>query len=94
MKAFTLQPMAGANGEFTGVMLIAAYHRDKGNRKTKIIIPDSAHGTNPASATLAGYDVVNIPSRDGIIDPEELEAVLDDEVAALMMTCPQYPRPV
>ena len=88
MKAFTLQPMAGANGEFTGVMLIAAYHRDKGNRKTKIIIPDSAHGTNPASATLAGYDVVNIPSRDGIIDPEELEAVLDDEVAALMMTCP------
>ena len=88
MKAFTLQPMAGANGEFTGVMLIAAYHRDKGNHKTKILIPDSAHGTNPASATLAGYEVVNIPTHNGIIDPEELESALDDGVAALMMTCP------
>ena len=88
MAGFTLQPMAGANGEFTGVMLIAAYHRDKGNRKTKIICPDSAHGTNPASATLAGFEVVNIPSRDGMIDPDALEAALDDDVAALMMTCP------
>lgn len=88
MQAFTLQPMAGAHGEFTGAMLIAAYHRDKGNKKTKIIIPDSAHGTNPASATLAGFEVVNIPSKDGIVDPDALEAVLTDEVAALMMTCP------
>lgn len=88
MKAFTLQPMAGAHGEFTGVMLIAAYHRDKGNKKTKIIVPDAAHGTNPASAALAGYEVVNIPSKDGMVDPEALEAALDDEVAALMMTCP------
>ena len=88
MTAFTLQPMAGAHGEFTGAMLIAAYHRDKGNKKTKIIIPDSAHGTNPASATLAGFEVVNIPSKDGIIDPDTLEAALTDDVAALMMTCP------
>lgn len=88
MKAFTLQPMAGAQGEFTGVMLIAAYHRDKGNKKTKILIPDAAHGTNPASAALAGYEVVNIPSKDGMVDPEALEAALDDDVAALMMTCP------
>ncbi len=88
MHAFTLHPMAGAHGELTGVMLIAAYHKDKGNRKTKIICPDSAHGTNPASAALGGYEVVNIESKNGIVDPDALEAVLDDEVAALMMTCP------
>ena len=88
MDAFTLHPLAGAHGELTGVMLIAAYHKDRGNKKTKIICPDSAHGTNPASAALAGYDIVNIPSRDGIVDPEALEAVLTDEVAGFMMTCP------
>lgn len=88
MKAFTLQPMAGAHGEFTGVALIAAYHRDKGNKKTKIICPDAAHGTNPASAILAGYDVIEIPSKDGIVDPEALEAALTDDVAGVMMTCP------
>ena len=57
MDAFTLHPMAGAHGELTGVMLIAAYHKDRGNHKTKIIVPDSAHGTNPASAALAGFDI-------------------------------------
>jgi glycine dehydrogenase subunit 2 len=88
MHAFTLHPMAGAHGELTGVMLIAAYHRDKGNKKTKIICPDSAHGTNPASAALGGYEVVNVESKDGIVDPEALEAVLDNDVAAVMMTCP------
>lgn len=88
MKAFTMQPMSGANGEFTGVMLIAAYHKDKGNKKTKIIVPDSAHGTNPASAMMAGYEIVNIPSKDGMIDPDVLEAALTNDVAALMMTCP------
>ncbi len=88
MDAYTLQPMAGAHGEFTGAMLIAAYHRDKGNKKTKVICPDAAHGTNPASAVLAGYEVVNIVSKDGIIDPEALEAALTDDVAAVMMTCP------
>ncbi len=88
MAACTLHPMAGAHGEFTGVMLIAAYHKAKGHKKTKIICPDAAHGTNPASAALAGYEVVSIPSRDGMVDPEALEAVLDDQVAGLMMTCP------
>lgn len=88
MEAFTSQPMAGANGELTGALLIAAYHKHKGNKKTKIICPDAAHGTNPASAVLAGFEVVNIESKDGIVDPEALEAVLDDSVAAVMMTCP------
>jgi glycine dehydrogenase subunit 2 len=88
MDAYTLHPMAGAHGELTGVMLIAAYHRDKGNRKTKIICPDSSHGTNPASAAIAGFDVVTVESKDGIVDPEALRAVLDDEVAGMMMTCP------
>jgi len=88
MKAFTLHPMAGAHGELTGVMIIAAYHKDKGNKKTKIIVPDSAHGTNPASAHIAGFEVVNLPSKDGIVDPEELAKVLDDDVAGMMMTCP------
>ncbi len=88
MDAFTLQPLAGAHGELTGAMLIAAYHNQKGNKKSKIIVPDSAHGTNPASAAIAGYEVVSIESKDGIIDPQALKDKLDDEVAALMMTCP------
>ncbi|OBQ46677.1 aminomethyl-transferring glycine dehydrogenase subunit GcvPB [Halodesulfovibrio spirochaetisodalis] len=88
MDAFTSQPMAGANGELTGALIIAAYHKDKGNKKTKIICPDAAHGTNPASAVLAGYEVVNIESKDGIVDPEALEAALDEDVAGVMMTCP------
>jgi glycine dehydrogenase subunit 2 len=88
MNAYTLHPMAGAHGELTGVMLMAAYHRDKGNKKTKVIVPDSAHGTNPASAAIAGYEVVSIESRDGIVDPEALREVLDDDVAGMMMTCP------
>lgn len=88
MEAFTMQPMAGAQGELTGILLISAYHRFKGNRKTKVIVPDSAHGTNPATASMAGYEVINIASKDGVVDPEALAAVLDDSVAALMMTCP------
>ena len=88
MAGFTLHPMAGAHGELAGCMLIAAYHHAKGNVKKKVICPDSAHGTNPASAALAGYEVVNIESVDGIVDPAKLAEVLDDETAALMMTCP------
>jgi glycine dehydrogenase subunit 2 len=88
MSAFTLQPMAGAQGELTGALLIAAYHRARGNKKTKIICPDSAHGTNPATAALAGFEVINLDSQGGLITPEALGAVLDDSVAALMMTCP------
>ncbi|MDR3358663.1 MAG: aminomethyl-transferring glycine dehydrogenase subunit GcvPB [Desulfovibrio sp.] len=91
MEAFTLQPMAGANGEFTGVSLMAAYHRAKGRARAKMLIPDSAHGTNPASAALAGLEIVNVESRDGMVDPEALAACLaehDGDVVGLMMTCP------
>jgi len=88
MADFTMHPMAGAHGELTGVMIIAAYHKDKGNKKTKVICPDSAHGTNPASASIAGYEVVSVESNNGIITPEALAEVLDDDVAAVMMTCP------
>jgi glycine dehydrogenase subunit 2 len=89
MDGFTMQPLAGAHGELTGIMIIAAYHRDKGNKKTTILVPDSAHGTNPASAAIAGYKVKSVASdENGLISPESLEEVLDDEVAGLMMTCP------
>ncbi|QLA15866.1 aminomethyl-transferring glycine dehydrogenase subunit GcvPB [Desulfolutivibrio sulfoxidireducens] len=88
MAAFTLHPMAGAHGELTGALMMAAYHADKGHAKTRIICPDSAHGTNPASAAIAGFEVVSIASKDGIIDPEALAAVLDDKVAGVMMTVP------
>ncbi|MCK9241192.1 aminomethyl-transferring glycine dehydrogenase subunit GcvPB [Desulfocurvus sp.] len=88
MAGYTLHPMAGAHGELTGAMIIAAYHKAKGNKKTKVICPDAAHGTNPASAALAGFEVVSIESRDGIVDPEALRAALTDDVAAVMMTCP------
>jgi glycine dehydrogenase subunit 2 len=89
MDAFSLQPMAGAHGELTGIMLIAAYHRDRGNRKTKVLVPDSAHGTNPSSAAIGGYEVVSIPSgTDGEMDMARFEAALDASVAAVMLTCP------
>lgn len=91
MKAFTLQPMAGANGEFVGVKLIAAYHKAKGRNPKKMLIPDAAHGTNPASAALAGFEAINIESRDGMVDPDAIVAAIQkygDDVAGLMMTCP------
>ncbi len=88
MSAFTMQPMAGAHGEMTGIMLMAAYHQEKGNDKSVILIPDSAHGTNPASAAVAGYKVVTVPSKDGVMDPEAFESMLDDSVAGVMMTNP------
>jgi glycine dehydrogenase subunit 2 len=89
MAEFTMQPLAGAHGELTGAMIIAAYHKHKGNTKTTILIPDSAHGTNPASAAIAGYDVKTVASNaDGVIDVEAIRAVLDDSVAGMMLTCP------
>ena len=89
MQAFSLQPMAGAHGELTGIMLIAAYHRARGNRKNKVLIPDSAHGTNPSSAAIAGYEVVTVPSGpDGCMDMAKFKEALDDEVAAVMLTGP------
>jgi len=88
MAAYTLHPMAGAHGELTGAMIMAAYHADKGRKRTKIICPDSAHGTNPASAALAGFEVITVASKDGILDPEALAEVLDEDTAGVMMTCP------
>jgi len=90
MDGMTFQPAAGAHGEFTGVLLIKQYHDSHNDRKrTKIIVPDSAHGTNPATAAMCGYQVVNIPSApDGCVDLEELKKVLGDDVAGLMLTNP------
>ncbi|MDI6450452.1 aminomethyl-transferring glycine dehydrogenase subunit GcvPB [Anaerobaca lacustris] len=89
MAGFTMQPMAGAHGELTGMMIMAAYHRDKGNKKTVLLAPDSAHGTNPASAAIAGYRVVSIPSdADGVMDLKALKQAINDEVAGVMLTCP------
>ena len=89
MASFTMQPMAGAHGELTGVMMMAAYHRDKGNKKKTILVPDSAHGTNPASAAIAGYTVTVVPSDDnGLMDIDALKEMINDEVAGLMLTSP------
>ncbi len=90
MDAFTLQPMAGAHGELTGMMLIAAYHRDKGNDKNEVLIPDEAHGTNPSSAAIAGYRVTPVPTNPatGVIDLATLEAMIGPHTAAVMMTNP------
>jgi glycine dehydrogenase subunit 2 len=89
MAGFTMQPLAGAHGELAGMMIMAAYHRDKGNKKTTVLIPDSAHGTNPASAAIAGYKVASVPSNeDGIMDVDAVKHYLNDEVAGLMLTCP------
>ena len=90
MDAMTFQPAAGAHGEFTGLLLIKAYHVHHNDAKrTKIIVPDSAHGTNPASAAMCGYDVVSIPSReDGCVDLEQLKAAVGDDTAGLMLTNP------
>lgn len=90
MARFTLNPFAGAHGELTGLMTIHAYHdaRDDAKR-TKVIVPNSAHGTNPASAAVAGYDVVEVASlADGTVDVEDLKSKLDDTIAAVMMTNP------
>lgn len=90
MDQVTLQPVAGAQGEFTAVRCIQEYFRLKGDTKrTKVIVPDSAHGTNPASAAMAGFEIVEIPSRvDGRIDLDALRAVADETTAAMMITNP------
>ena len=90
MSEFTLNPYAGAHGELTGLMVIRAYHNSRGDSKrTKVIVPDSAHGTNPASAAVAGLSIIEVKSRpDGTVDVEDLKPLLDDTVAAMMMTNP------
>lgn len=90
MDAITLQPAAGAHGEFTGLALISAYLKANGETgRDKLIVPDSAHGTNPASAVMNGFTVVNIPSTpDGMVDLEALAAAVGEDTAALMLTNP------
>ena len=90
MDAMTLQPAAGAHGEFTGLLLIKAWHRSRGDlARTKVIVPDSAHGTNPASAAMAGFEVVNIPSDShGYVNLEALRAAVGPDTAGLMLTNP------
>jgi glycine dehydrogenase subunit 2 len=89
LDAVTLQPVAGAHGELCALMMIRAYHAKQGNPRQKVLIPDSAHGTNPASTTIAGYQTVVIKSNSqGLVDPEDLKAHLDQEVAAVMLTNP------
>ncbi|MHC5252446.1 aminomethyl-transferring glycine dehydrogenase subunit GcvPB [Listeria kieliensis] len=90
MDEVTLQPAAGAQGEWTGLMLIRAFHEaNQDTKRTKVIIPDSAHGTNPASATVAGFEVVTVKSNDkGLVDVEDLRSVVGEDTAALMLTNP------
>ena len=89
MDAVTLQPSAGAHGELTGMMVIKKYFEVKGEKRKKVIIPDSAHGTNPASARLCGFDVVPVKSNEkGQVDIDALKALLDSDVAGIMMTNP------
>ncbi|HUY21005.1 MAG TPA: aminomethyl-transferring glycine dehydrogenase subunit GcvPB [Acidimicrobiales bacterium] len=89
MAAATLQPAAGAAGELTGLLLMRAWHEANGERRHKVVIPDSAHGTNPASVTLGGFEVVTVPSdARGCVDVDALRAVLDEDVAGIMLTNP------
>src|SRR5690606_26784530 len=89
MDHVTLQPAAGAHGEWTGRMMIRAYHESRGEVRTKVIVPDSSHGTNPASATVAGFDTITIPSNEkGLVDLDQLRAAVGSDTAALMLTNP------
>ena len=89
LEAVSLQPAAGAQGELTALLVAAAYFRDRNEKRTRVLIPDSAHGTNPASAALAGFDAVSIKSTDkGMVDMADLRAKLDDRTAVFMMTNP------
>jgi glycine dehydrogenase subunit 2 len=90
MRAVTLQPAAGAHGELTGILMVRAYHHSRGDvERTEVLVPDSAHGTNPATATMAGFRTVSIPSApDGGVDLERFEAALGPRTAAVMITNP------
>jgi glycine dehydrogenase subunit 2 len=89
MDEMTSQPLAGAHGEMTGIMMIAAYHKARGNGKRFVIVPDSSHGTNPASAAMMGYEIITIPTAPyGDMDLDLFRKAMNGEVAAVMMTCP------
>jgi len=89
MDAVSLQPLAGAQGELAGLLMVRAYHRARGRPRKYVIVPDTAHGTNPASAAQAGYEILTVPTgADGQMDYDAFREVLDEETAAVMMTCP------
>ena len=89
LPAVSLQPAAGAHGELTALMTAKAYFKDLGINKTKVLSPDSAHGTNPASAKMAGFQSITVKSQaNGLVDMEDLKSKLDDEVAVFMITNP------
>ena len=89
MDEVTTQPLAGAHGEMTGMLLIAAYHKAKGNKKKYVVVPDSSHGTNPASAAMVGYEIITVPTAPyGDMDMDLYRKAMNGEVAAVMMTCP------
>jgi glycine dehydrogenase subunit 2 len=89
MDAVSVQPAAGAQGELAGMLIIYAYHRSRGSRRTKIIVPDTAHGTNPASATLCGFQPLNVKSNErGMLSTETIAEAMDEDVAGIMVTNP------
>lgn len=89
LPAVTLQPAAGSQGELTGMLIFYAYHKSKGRKRSKVLIPDTAHGTNPASAALCGYKSVPVKSNEmGILSPEDVEALMDEDTAGIMVTNP------
>ncbi|MBX8632556.1 MAG: aminomethyl-transferring glycine dehydrogenase subunit GcvPB [Thermoplasmata archaeon] len=88
MDEVSLQPAGGAQGEFAGMLITRAYFSSRGEKRRRVLVPDSAHGTNPASAAMAGFEVVELPSRDGMIDVDLLRSAVTDDVAALMLTNP------
>ncbi|MCU0853230.1 MAG: aminomethyl-transferring glycine dehydrogenase subunit GcvPB, partial [Thermoplasmata archaeon] len=88
MDAVTLQPAAGAQGEYTGIHLVKAFHESNGEDRKEVILPDTAHGTNPASAAMVGYDVLELPSKEGCVDVEALKAAVSKDTAAFMLTNP------
>jgi len=88
VDAVTLQPAAGAHGEYTGIHLVKAYHESRGEDRKEVVLPDTAHGTNPASAAMVGYDVLEIPSKNGCVDVETLKSAVSKDTAAFMLTNP------
>jgi len=88
MKAFSLQPAAGAHGEFTGMLIARAYHESRGEKRDQVVLPDTSHGTNPASAAMAGFNILTIPSREGKVDLDALRAAVSERTAAFMLTNP------
>ncbi len=88
MDSVTLQPAAGAHGEFTGLMIVHQYHQNNGEERNEVILPDTAHGTNPASAAMLGYKTIEIPSQEGCVDLQALEEAVGDKTAAFMLTNP------